>query len=228
MKMFEKPLTRGLAVLAVAGVLAGVCLWGIFGFLRSSVPTVDFSKTAGPVNLRVQTVAALGFGPHPTWVSYLVKDPAGAWVHSTIWQLPADRQINVTVEEYDSGGALRNNLWGGITGTLDSQAAINGQSTAVVDPSAGNGIAHTFNVPDLGLNVPLYGISSKAKNPCSAAPCSTSSDHNTITFSFHTPPGAGNYRWQCFIPCGLSYLYGNGGPMGAIGFMSGFLKVVPA
>ncbi|MCU4186690.1 hypothetical protein K6U06_20165 [Acidiferrimicrobium sp. IK] len=222
----SRPLARGMAVLGVAAVLTGVLVWAVFAYLRSSVPSVDFTKTAGPVNLRVQTVAAIGFGPHPTWVSYLVQDPSGKWVHSTIWQLPADRQINVTVDEYDSGGALRNSLWGGITGTLDSQATVNGKPTSVVDPAAGNGIAHTFNVPDLGINVPLYGISSKAKNPCSAAPCDTSSDHTTITFSFHTPAGGGDYRWQCFVPCGLAYLNGNGGPMAAIGFMSGFLKVV--
>jgi hypothetical protein len=31
----------------------------------------------------MQTVASIGFGPHPDWVSYLVKDPQGKWVHST-------------------------------------------------------------------------------------------------------------------------------------------------
>lgn len=226
--MFEKPLARGLAVLAAAAVVVGACAYVVVAFLRSSVPSVDFTKASGPVNLRIQTVAALGFGPHPTWVSYLVQDSSGQWVHSTLWQLPADRQINVTVDEYDSGGALRNSVWGGVTGVQGGQAAIDAKATSVVDPGAGNGIAHTFNVPDLGINVPLYGISSDAKNPCGGAPCATSSDHTTITFSFHTPPGAGNYRWQCFVPCGLAYLNGNGGPMAAIGFMSGFLKVVPA
>jgi len=33
------------------------------------------------------------------------------------------------------------------------------------------------------------------------------------------------YRWQCFVPCGLGFLYGNGGPMQTIGFMDGFLEV---
>ena len=44
-------------------------------------------------------------------------------------------------------------------------------------------------------------------------------------FSFVTP-GVGQYRWQCFVPCGLGYLYGNGGPMSTLGYMGGFLKVV--
>src|ERR1039457_6760360 len=36
----------------------------------------------------------------------------------------------------------------------------------------------------------------------------------------------GQYPWQCFLPCGLGYLYGNGGPMQTVGYMDGFLKVV--
>jgi hypothetical protein len=46
-----------------------------------------------------------------------------------------------------------------------------------------------------------------------------------ITFSFVTP-GPGQYPWQCFVPCGLGYLYGNGGPMQSVAYMDGFLKVV--
>jgi hypothetical protein len=133
----------------------------------------------------------------------------------------------MTVYEYDSGGALRNAVWAGVTGTTSGTATLNGKTGSVFPPDVGNGIAHTFNVPDLGINVPLYGVSATSNNLCSAAPCSTSFDHNTVTFSFRTPPGPGDYRWQCFVPCGLSFLYGNGGPMSQVGFMSGFLKVIP-
>jgi hypothetical protein len=79
-------------------------------------------------------------------------------------------------------------------------------------------------VPDLGVSVPLPGIPSDAKNPCSVAPCSLSYDHNTITFSFQS--GApGHYRWQCFVPCAFGLIYGNGGPMQTLGWMSGVLEV---
>ena len=30
-------------------------------------------------------------------------------------------------------------------------------------------------------------------------------------------PGPGQYPWQCFLPCGLGFLYGNGGPMQTVG-----------
>jgi hypothetical protein len=226
--LWARQSVRLTAVLAATAGVIGLCTFGVMAYLRSSPPTINFAKETGPVDLTVQTVPSIGFGPHPTWVSYLVRDPAGQWIHSTIWQLPANRLIDVTIDEYDSGGALRNAIWGGVTGTIGGVETVNGKPTSVIDPAAGNGVAHTFNVPDLGINVPLYGISANAKNPCSVAPCATSFDHNTITFSFRTPAAAGSYRWQCFVPCGLSFLYGNGGPMSTVGYMGGFLKVVSA
>jgi hypothetical protein len=48
---------------------------------------------------------------------------------------------------------------------------------------------------------------------------------NVIKASFMTP-GPGSYPWQCFVPCGLGWLYGNGGPMSTVGYMGGFLDVV--
>jgi hypothetical protein len=224
--VFKKPMARLGAVLIVAAGILGLCVFTVASYLRSNVPSVNFSQEAGPVNLTIQTVGAIGFGPHPTWVSYLVKSPAGKWIQSTMWTLPANRLINVTVQEYDSGSAFRNDYWGGVTGTVGGVEDVNGKAVKVLNPTAGNGIAHSFNVPDLGINVPFYGVSSNAKNPCGAAPCQLSSAHNLLKFSFRTPPGSGNYHWQCFVPCGLSYLYGNGGPMQAIGNMGGFLKVV--
>jgi hypothetical protein len=228
LSLWERQSVRLAAVLAGVAGVAALATFAVAGYLRSDPPTVDFTKDKGPVNLTIQTVGTIGFGTHPTWVSYLVQDEQGNWIHSTLWRLPADRQISVTVYQFDSGGALRNSVWGAVTGTVGNQAVVNGKPDSLFDPSAGNGIAHTFNVPNLGINVPLYGIPSTAKNPCSAAPCATSFDHNTITFSFRTPKAAGQYRWQCFVPCGLSFLYGNGGPMSTVGYMGGFLKVVPA
>jgi hypothetical protein len=228
LSLWERQWVRLGAVLAGAAAVAGLITFAVAGYLRSDPPTVDFTKGTGPVHLTIQTVGTIGFGTHPTWVSYLVQNPQGDWIHSTLWRLPANREIDVTVYQYDSGGALRNPVWGAVTGTDGNQAVVNGKPETLFDPTAGNGIAHTFNVPTLGINVPLYGISTTAKNPCAAAPCATSSDHNTITFTFHTPKAAGQYRWQCFVPCGLSFLYGNGGPMSTVGYMGGFLKVVPA
>lgn len=197
-------------------------------FLRASPPKVNFvagHRTGQPVELHLQTVGSIGFGVHPTWVSYLVQDPQGRWVHTTLWQLPADTRIDVTIDQYDSGSPLRNQQIGQVTGTSGNQASIDGKSVSVVDSNAGNGVGHTFSVPSLGINVPLAGIDGNAPNMCSVAPCDAKSARVTVKFSF-TTPGPGQYPWQCFVPCGVGYLFGNGGPMQTVGYMDGFLEVV--
>ncbi len=103
-------------------------------------------------------------------------------------------------------------------------ATLNGKTFRVINSNAGNGVAHTFSIPSLGINVPLYGNNGNA-NLCGAAPCTTSSPHKIVRFSFMSP-GPGNYRWQCFVPCGLGFLFGNGGPMSTLGYMGGFMQVV--
>jgi hypothetical protein len=221
--------TGRLTVTAVlfAGAV-GLVVFTAMAFLRSSPSTVDFTvghEPGTPVDMTLQTVGSIGFGIHPTWVSYLTRDPDGQWVHTTLWDLPAHTRVNVTLYQYDSGSSLRNQQLGQIIGTMGGTADYNGTPESVVDSNTGNGVGHTFSIPTLGISVPLVGISSSAKNPCGAAPCTTNYDHNLITFSFMTP-GPGQYPWQCFVPCGLGYLYGNGGPMSTVGYMGGFLKVV--
>ncbi len=209
-------------LLFAVAALAGVIL--IVNFL-STPSTVDFSAdSSGQVNVTLQSVGTYGSGNHPTWVSYLVQSPGGQWVHTTVFQVPAHVRINVTIDNYDSGSPLRNQQVGQVSGTFGNVATLNGKTFRVINSNAGNGVAHTFSMPALGLNVPLYGNNSNA-NLCGAAPCTTKSPNKVIKFSF-TTPGPGSYRWQCFVPCGLGFLYGNGGPMSTLGYMGGFMKVV--
>ena len=81
------------SVVALFLVVVGLVVWAVASLLTPGVPggVVNFTNTqaAGqPVHLTVQTVGSIGFGAHPTWVSYLVKDPkTGKWVHDTSWEL---------------------------------------------------------------------------------------------------------------------------------------------
>jgi hypothetical protein len=210
-------------------VAVGLIIVALMAFLRPGIPGGELNfATAGagqPVNLTLQTVGSIGYGPHPTWVSYMAKDPAtGKWMHTTAFQLPAHTRVNVTIYQYDSGSPLRNQEWGQVQGTVGGTATLNGKTFSMYNSNTGNGVGHTFAVPAIGLSVPLVGVNGSA-TLCGVAPCSTSQPHNTETFSF-TTPGPGNYRWQCFVPCGLGYLYGNGGGMSTQGYMGGFLDVV--
>jgi hypothetical protein len=214
-------------VLGLFAVAVGLAVYAVVTYLTPQPQTVDFTAAqpeGAPVNLTVQTVGSIGFGDHPTWVSYLVKDPSGQWIHSTAWKVPAHTRINLTIEQYDSGSPLRNQQWGLVAGTAGGVATLNGKPYSVYDSNSGNGVGHTFSIPTLGISIPLVGISSSSTNACSQAPCGLGNDHNIIKASFVTP-GPGNYPWQCFVPCGLGFLFGNGGPMSTVNYMGGFLEV---
>lgn len=220
-------------VLALFVAAAGLVSYALVGYVIPKPPVIDFAAghSAGtPVDLHLQVVGALGYGPHPTYVSYLTMAPNGKWVHTTRWELPANTRVNVTVDQYDSGSPLRNQFFGGVTGTLGGKATLNGKPFTMLNSNNGAGVGHTFTMPALGINVPLWGVSGSAKNACNqAAPCPTSAAHQVVKFSFMTPGGANvghTYRWQCFVPCGLATVDGNGGPMQAIGYMGGFMTVV--
>jgi len=213
----------GLFLLAVVGIVFVVIA------LVSEPETVDYTTNHQPgqaVNVTLQTVGSFGSGDHPTWVSYLVENPGGGWVHTTLFTVPANTRVNMTILNYDSGSPLRNQQLGQVTGTYGRLALLNGHPFRVIDSNNpnGNGVAHTFSIPTLGISVPLYGNNGNA-NLCSAAPCTLSSPHKIIRFSFTSPSTAGSYPWQCFVPCGLGFLYGNGGPMQTLGYMDGFMKV---
>ncbi|HEY8303384.1 MAG TPA: hypothetical protein VIG42_02230 [Solirubrobacteraceae bacterium] len=215
----------GVGVVAVA-ILIGlyVSLWATS--FPQSVAVVSARKVAGfsGTQLTLQTVASIGpkYSPsHPDWVSYLVLDH-GKWVHSTIFTVPANSLVHVTVYQFDGDSGLRNPFLSQVQGTTTGTETIDGKATKSINPEEAS---HTFAVPQLGLFIPLPGVPEEAKNQCEFAPCTLSEAHRTITFTFRT--GAkGRYRWQCFVPCAAGWIFGFGGPMQTLGYMDGFLDVV--
>lgn len=224
MNSFGKKLTGVVAAVVIAGVLIGVYV----GSWATAQPRpVTAAPAAGPAsaNLTLQTVAAIGpkVDPsHPSWVSYLVRE-GGKWVHSTVFRVPANSLVHVTIYQYDSPTGLRNPFFSQVQGTVGGVAMIDGKPVGSIPAEEAS---HTFAVPQLGVFVPLPGVPEEAKHPCEEAPCEAStSDHRTIEFTIRT--GAkGKYRWQCFVPCGAGYQFGNGGPMQTYGYMHGVLEAV--
>ncbi len=213
-------------IVAFLAVVGGA-IFVVAHYLLGGPPTVNFSPNAsGQVNVTMQTDASSSpqaDPAHPTWVSYYIKDPTtGAWVHTTLFQVPAHTRVNVTILGYDGSTPIRNQIWGQVNGTIGNVAYFGGKPVRVVN--GWNGpylVQHTFAIPDMNLNVPVEA----GPGTCLTAPC-TNSQHSTTTFSFMTPAQPGSYRWQCFVPCGLSFLYGNGGPMQTFGYMTGNMQVV--
>jgi hypothetical protein len=206
---------------AIVCVLIGLYV----GLYLVNVPgSVAATQTSSGAQLYLATVPAASLtDSHPTWVSYYAVDANSQnWQHKTTYVLPANTLVHVTIFNYDSASALRNNWFGQSTGTVGGVITLNGKTTPGIDP---DDASHVFSIPQIGLSVPLDGISATAKNPCSNAPCGLSYDHTVTSFTFRTP-GKGLYRWQCFVPCAAGYIEGFGGPMQTVGYMDGFIKVV--
>jgi hypothetical protein len=222
--MAAKSWKLGGVLLGVAVVAAVIALY-VSSYLVGD--TTPFRPAAAPgspreVNLVVQTVAAVGpkLAPHPEWVSYLVREN-GRWVRSTVWTLPANAVVHVTIFNYDGASGLRNPFLGQPQGLVGDEL-VDGKRLQALPPDQPS---HTFAVPELGILVPVAPVADDAKNPCDFAPCTMAQAHRTITFTFRTGK-RGHYRWQCFVPCAAGFIQGFGGPMQTIGYMDGFLNVV--
>jgi len=192
----------------VAGVVVAAVAVGFFvtRFLNPTPEQMTATSTSTTiqgrpvVNVTFTTVGAIGTGPHPNWVSYLpttyIKAPMGAVVH-------------VTIDQQDSASGLRNPYFALVRGTVNDEMTVDGKAIQAIDPTTP---AHTFTVPDLGVSVPLEGVTG-------------SQTQLVVEFSFVVPNQKGLFRWQCFVPCGAGTLYGNGGPMQTLGYMAGELQV---
>lgn len=202
-------------------------------YLLGGPSTINFTANAsGQVNVVLQVdPQAPSNVSDPAWPTYEIRDPqTGAWVHTTLFTVPAGHQIHFTVYEFDGSTPLRNNYFGKITGTVGNVEYVNGKPVSVLDSWGQTSVAHTFAIPGLNVLVPLYAT--QAANLCPNSPCPTGNPNSKTnpyvvdSFTINPPAATGSYRWQCFIPCGLGFLDGFGGPMQTIGYMTGEMKVV--
>jgi hypothetical protein len=211
-------------VVAAAGIMIGFYVSNLTTLAGSPAYSVPVQNVNGHpvVNLKIQTVAAIGpkLSQNPDWVSYLIHTQNG-WKRETVWNLPANATVHVTIYNFDGASGLRNPYYGRPQGMVGNRILIDGKPANAIDP---NDASHTFAVPALGIITPIPGVADNAKNQCGFAPCPMSNAHRTIQFVFHTTT-PGHYRWQCFVPCAAGWIFGFGGPMQTIGYMDGFLNV---
>ena len=121
--------------------------------LVETPPTVEASDTGPTAQLTLKTEAAVGpQGGNKSWVSYLIRNPEGEWVHSTNFKVPAHSLVRVTVYQFDGDSGLRNPFLSQVHGTVGNTMRVNGKLMNSIDPEEAS---HTFAVPQIGLIVPL-------------------------------------------------------------------------
>lgn len=155
--------------------------------------------------LSIDTPAMLG-GSESTGPAYV----------PSAFTLPANSDVVITITNFDGATPLppasaRYARATGVTGTVMAEALDTVHPNASAAPHAAmsldpaTGVAHTFTIAGLGLNVPIAPLS-------------------RTTFTFHTGK-AGVYEWRCMDPCG-SGAAGWGAAMDTTGFMQGALTLV--
>ena len=229
------------AVAAVVALGVFVAVYYIGG--ASALPTVHFAASGGQANVVLQEDPQNNSATRPDWVSYYVQDPSSKqWIHTTLFSVPANTKVNMTIYGFDGCTPLRNNFWGQVQGTIGGTVTVSqfdqhgkeyvtNDTTSLINSWSDCNVGHTFAIPSLGVFVPVASPNAKlsANNLCSSSPCTTSGNPYSLeTFSFMTPAQGGVFRWQCLIPCGGGYIDGNGGPMQTLGYMTGFMDVTSA
>jgi len=226
-------------LVAFAAVVAGA-VFIVLHYLGSSLAVVNYSPeaSAGVVNVVMQEDPQNTVSSEPDWVSYFIQDPnTKAWVHTTLFQVPSNTRVNMTILGYDGCTPLRNNFWSKVQGTIGGGMTVQQFKTvgkplgqprrySVLNSWSNCTVGHTFAIPSLHVFVPMASPNTALFNSsaCGTSPC-TSGPHAVIKFSFMTPKTTGTFRWQCFVPCGGGFLDGNGGPMQTLGFMMGNMEV---
>ncbi len=222
------PVRVATLLVAFAAVVA-VAIFIVIHYLLGGPPVADYTSMAqaGQVNVTMQTDAQTTVTDKPDWVTYFIKNPqTGHWDHTTLFKVPANTRVNVTILGFDGCTPLRNQFWGQVQGTIGGVEYVNGKPVSTLNSWAQCAVQHTFSIPGLGLSVPIASPTSLQANNnlCPTSPC-TSGPHTVVTFSFRTPSRPGVFIWQCRIPCGLGYEYGFGGPMQTFGYMTGNMEV---
>jgi hypothetical protein len=236
---------RAAALLAAFLVVVGVVVFVTFyyiGSARTQLAVVHYTASGGQVNVALQEDPSNDSATKPNWVTYYTQDPVTKnWLHTTLFSVPANTKVNVTIYGFDGCTPLRNNFWGQVQGTIGNTVTVqqfnknntplgSAQTVSAINSWAACNVAHTFAIPGMNLYVPVASPSAQNSktNLCSTFPCTPTSGgaYAQETFSFMSPSHTGSFRWQCLIPCGGGYLDGNGGPMQTLGWMAGNMDVV--
>ena len=242
MSVAARAAALGAAFLVVVGVGIFVAVYYV-GAATTQLPIVHYSASGGQVSVVLQEDPQNNTATTPDWVSYYTQDPVSKqWLHTTLFSVPENTKVNVTIYGYDGCTPLRNNYFSQVQGTMGGTVTVSqfdqhgkeyvtSDTTSVINAWSNCNVGHTFAIPDLGIFVPVASPNAQlsANNLCGSSPCTTSGNpYAQETFSFMSPSQTGPYRWQCLIPCGGGFLDGNGGPMQTLGWMTGFMYVVPS
>src|SRR6266699_5006975 len=131
------PVRVGTLLVAFLAVLGGA-IFVVAHYFLAGPPVIDFttgsSAPGQQVSIVLQEDPQNTVTSKPDWVSYFIQDPkTKAWVHTTLFQVPAGSRIDMTIYGFDGCTPLRNPVWGQVTGTIGNVEYVNGKPYHQID-----------------------------------------------------------------------------------------------
>jgi len=200
------PSLRGLEALIVILSGALVAILSIYTGLHLPLQypaSVATTQQNAPYQLTISEIMDTAWNSTVAQPQFSIMGTNGLEPASNI-RLPAHTLIQLTIISYDTPTAGSPDQEGKVTGTVGGTVyLINGTTAMGTDVSQrwgrnvtsvpGNMLAHTFTIPQLGINIPAVG-------------------GETVIAYFYLDQ-AGTFQWVCLTPCGF-------GPSGMQGAMS--------
>jgi hypothetical protein len=189
-----------LIVVAALGVGVG---WGIGTTVPSGVVTKTTQQGNNAYHLMLIEPMNVGWNATTAQPKFYVVGQGGLGSSANI-ALPVRTLIQVTIVSYDTPTNGSTDQQGRVNGTVGGNVyLINGTTASMssmpeqwgrnVTSVLGASLAHTFTIPELGVNIPVVGGDTE------------------IAYLYLTKTGT--FTWYCLTPCGF-------GPNGALGAMS--------
>jgi hypothetical protein len=190
-----------------AGLIGALSLYyGTQARVNTSLPQAAAASTpqqAGPYRLTLVEIMDTGWNSSMAQPQFSILGPNGTQPAAHIF-LPAHTLIQLTIISYDTPTAGSTDMEGKVTGTVGGTVyLVNGTSASGMDVSQhwgrnvtsvpGAMLAHTFSIPQLGINIPVVG--------------------GDLEIAYLNLDQTGTFQWICLTPCGF-------GPTGMQGAMS--------
>jgi len=211
------PSLRGLEALIVILSGALVAILSIYTGLHLPLQypaSVATTQQNAPYQLTISEIMDTAWNSTVAQPQFSIMGTNGLEPASNI-RLPAHTLIQLTIISYDTPTAGSPDQEGKVTGTVGGTVYLINGTTAMgtdviqrwgrnVTSVPGNMLAHTFTIPQLGINIPVVG-------------------GDTVIAYFYLDQ-AGTFQWVCLTPCGFGPS-GMQGAMSASGWMEGQVTV---
>ncbi len=193
-----------------AGLIGGLSL--NYGLNYRSVASTP--PQTGPFRLTLIEIMDTGWNSSMAQPQFSILGPNGTQPATNIL-LPAHTLIQLTIISYDTPTMGSTDMEGKVTGTVGGTVyLVNGTSASGMDVSQrwgrnvtsvpGAMLAHTFSIPQLGINVPVVG--------------------GDLQIAYLNLDQTGTFQWICLTPCGFGAT-GMQGAMSQPGWMEGQVTV---